>query len=126
MWQRPSLFSGECGEAKVGMSSDASVHFGSFAPQERQGEVNSFNLSEPTLLLRLFFSSEQVRFDVVKTGQHLWVDVEHGAADAGVFVAAWGGVGAATAAEFDFAFVEMRFELGPLCGGDGLILLRRA
>ena len=51
------------------------------------------------------------------------VGAEHGAADAGVFVAAWGGVWAAAAAEFDFAFVEVRFELCPFVVGDGWVFL---
>lgn len=105
------------------MSSESALHFGSFAAHERQGEVDPFDFAEPVLGVGAVSSLEKAGFDVVEAWQHFGVDVEHGAADAGVFVAAWGGVGAATAAEFDFAFVEVCFEFCPVVVGDGRIFL---
>ena len=105
------------------MSSESALHLGSLAAQERQGEVDPFDFAEPVLSVGAVSAFEKAGFDVVEAREHLGVDVEHGAADAGVFVAAWGGVWAAAAAEFDFAFVEVRFELCPFVVGDGWVFL---
>jgi hypothetical protein len=57
-------------------------------------------------------------FDLVETFEHDGVDVEHGAADAGMLVLAGRGVGTTALSELDFAFVEVNLELVPLRGGD--------
>ena len=108
---------------QVGVSLESALYFGSLAAKEREGEVDPFDFTEPVLGVGTASSLEQAGLDVIEAGQHRGVDVEHGAADAGVFVAAWGGVWAAAAAEFDFAFVEVRFELCPFVVGDGWVFL---
>ncbi len=62
-------------------------------------------------------------FELVEAVDHLWVDVEHRAADAGVLVLARGSVGACAGAEFDLAFVEVLLELGPFSVADRAVLV---
>ena len=79
----------------------------------------ALDLAEPALGLGVVAAGEQVGVDLVEAVDHLGVDAQHWAADAGVFVFAGCGVGASVLAEFDFAFVEVLLELGPFGVGDG-------
>ena len=57
-----------------------------FVAKVGQGEVDAFDFAEPALVLGALAAVLKVGFDVGEPGDHLEVDVEHGAADAGVFV----------------------------------------
>jgi hypothetical protein len=54
------------------------------------------------------------------------VDAEHGAADAGVFVAAGSAVGTAAVAEFEFPGLEVLLELRPFLGGGFAVFVGRS
>lgn len=56
--------------------------------QQPEREVESFDLAEPALGGRVPPPVFEIGFELVKSEGHLWVDVEHGAADAGVLVCA--------------------------------------
>jgi hypothetical protein len=79
------------------------------------------SISRASLGYGVFAAGDQVGVDFVEAVDHLGVDAQHGAADAGVFVFARGGVWASALAEFDFAFVEVLLELGPFVVGDGAV-----
>jgi hypothetical protein len=96
---------------------------GALVPQEAKGEVDAFQLAEPTLGLGAGPPGEQVDLQFLEPGQHLGVDAQHRAADAGVFVLAGGAVGAAAGAQFDLALVEVLLELVPLPAGGLAVLL---
>jgi hypothetical protein len=70
-----------------------------------------------------FTAGQEVGFEFVEPADHLGVDVEHRAADAGVFVLAGGAVGAGAGTEFDLALVEVLLELLPLVGRGLAVLL---
>jgi hypothetical protein len=93
-----------------------------FAVGEREGEVDAFEFPDPAFRLSSGPAGVEVGFDLVEAADHLGVDAQHRAADAGVLVLARCGVGSAAVAEFDFAFVEVSLELGPLVGGGGPVL----
>ncbi|MGX1818122.1 hypothetical protein ACWIGD_30465 [Streptomyces albidoflavus] len=61
---------------------------------------------------------DQVPLQLFESGQHLGVDLEDRAADAGVLVLAGGPVGASAVAQLDLALLEVLLELGPLLLGD--------
>jgi hypothetical protein len=56
-----------------------------FAAQEGEGEVDAFDLALPVLVNGSSLAGEEILFDLVEAGQHLGVDAEHRAADAGMF-----------------------------------------
>lgn len=64
----------------------------SLAAQEGEGEVEAVDLASPVLCDGAFTAGEEVLLQLVKAGQHLRVDAEHWATDAGVFVLAGGPV----------------------------------
>lgn len=78
-----------------------------------KGEVDALEFSQPALRLGEFAAGYEIDIDFVEPGDHAGVYFEHGAADAGVFVFAWGGIGPGAVAELDFAFVEVFFEFSP-------------
>ena len=98
----------------------------SLVPQEGQREVESLDLTAPSLGLGAFPAGEQVGFDLIQPGQHLGVYLQDGASDAGEFVLAGGAVGAAAGTEFHLALVEVVLELGPLCVGGRPVFIGRA
>ena len=63
------------------MSAEPSLHVGSLTAQERQGEVDPFDFTEPILGVGAVSAFEQARFDVIEAWQHFGVDVQHGAAE---------------------------------------------
>lgn len=84
-----------------------------FGSQEGQGHVDTFDLAGPALGLGAGAAVEQVGFEFVEPYEHLRVDVQHRAADAGVFVPAGRAVRASAGAEFDLALIEALVELSP-------------
>lgn len=54
----------------------------SFLAEERQGEVDAFDFTEPALGFGSGPAGQKVDFDLIKAGQHLRVDVEHGTPEA--------------------------------------------
>ena len=72
----------------------------------------------PSAIVCFGESGDQIRADLFEAQLLVGVDAEEGAADAGVFVDAGGGVGAAAGAEFDFAVFEVVEELVPFGVGD--------
>jgi hypothetical protein len=56
--------------------------------EERQCEVDAFDLAEPAFGLGSLETVEEIGLELAQAGEHLGVDVEHGAADAGVRVVA--------------------------------------
>ncbi|GGW35382.1 hypothetical protein GCM10010340_11290 [Streptomyces griseoloalbus] len=71
------------------------------APQEGEGEVESFDLTLPSLGGRPLTSGEEILLQFIEPRDHLRVDRKHRAADAGVFVLAGSPVGASAGAEFE-------------------------
>src|SRR5690606_38130548 len=90
--------------------------------QEGKGEVDALDLALPALGDRPLATLDQVLLQFVETGQHLGVDVQHRAADAGVFVCAGRPVGPAAGPQLDPALVEVLLEVVPLLGA-GLAVL---
>jgi hypothetical protein len=74
--------------------------------QEGQGEVQALDLAVPAFLPGGVAAGGQVGLDLVEPGHHPGVDVQDGAADAGVLVLAGGAVGTAAGADLDFALIE--------------------
>ncbi|QYN33669.1 hypothetical protein K1T35_35100 [Pseudonocardia sp. DSM 110487] len=97
----------------------------SLLPNVAEGEIEAVDLTEPALLLGAFAAGAQVGFELIESGQHLRVDLQHGAADAGVLMRTRGAVGAGAATELDLALVEVLLELGPLLVGRRAVLLGR-
>ena len=88
-----------------------------------QGEVDIFDFTVPAFVFGSLASGDEIGFDVIEPVQHSWVDIQQWATHASMFVDAWCGVGSAACAEFDFAFVEVGFKLGPFVVGDRPVLL---
>lgn len=84
--------------------------------EEGEGEIDAFDLTDPALGFGACSAVEEIGFELREAVQHLGVDVEHRAADAGVFVLARGAVGTSAGAEFDLAAVEVLLEFVPLFG----------
>jgi hypothetical protein len=111
---------------EVGAAAERPAGLISLLAQELQGEIEPVYFAEPPLLLSARPAIEQVGLELVETGQHLRVDLQHRAPDAGVLVRARSAVGAGASAEFDLAFVEVLLELGPLLVGGRPVLLGEA
>src|SRR5271154_6819671 len=62
--------------------------FLSFLPEEGEGEVDAFDLAEPPLGLCPCPAGQEVGLNLVEPGQHLRVDADHGASEAGVLMLA--------------------------------------
>ncbi|WP_157187543.1 hypothetical protein [Nocardia vinacea] len=54
-----------------------------FLPKEGQCEIDSLDLAESSFSLGSFTSANEVVFDLGQSREHLRVDIEHGAPDAG-------------------------------------------
>jgi hypothetical protein len=76
----------------------------SLASKMVKGQVEAFEFTEPALLLGACAALGQVELELVEPEEHLRVDVQAGAADAGVFMLARGGIRAPAPAELDLAF----------------------
>lgn len=83
------------------------------------------SISEPAFGVGSFETVEEIGLELVQAGEHLGVDVEHWAADAGVLMVAGGAVGAAAVGELDLAVVEVGLELGPFLVGGRPVLVGR-
>jgi DNA mismatch repair protein MutH len=88
------------------------------AAEEVQGQIDAVDLAEPPFCLGSGTAGLQVDFDLVQAREHVGVDVQDGAAQAGVLVLAAGSVGAGAVAELDFAAVEVFLEVVPFAAGD--------
>jgi hypothetical protein len=93
--------------------------------EEGEGEVESFDFSEPALVCGSAAAAQKVVFDLVEAGQHLRVNGEHGATQTRMLMLARGPVGACAASQFDFALVEVLLETEPFGFGDRPVLVRR-
>lgn len=71
-----------------GVHRGGSLRLSSFAVQEGQSEVESFDLTSPSFSDRALATSKQAGFQFVEAGQHRRVDAEHGTADTGVLMGA--------------------------------------
>jgi len=76
------------------------------------------SFAEPAFCFGSDAAGDQVGVDLVETFEHDGLNVEHGAADAGMLVLAGRGVRTPALSELDFALVEVDLELVPLRGGD--------
>lgn len=97
--------------------------FFAFALEEVEREVDPLDLPEPALSFGARSSSEEIGLYLLQSIEHLGVDAEHRAPDAGVLVTAWGRVGASAIAQFELALVEVLLEFGPLGVGDWPVFL---
>lgn len=61
----------------------AAAGFISLAAQEGESEVDTFDLTDPTFGFSVLPPVEEVLLKLVQAGQHLRVDIQHRAADAG-------------------------------------------
>lgn len=84
-----------------------------FLAEEGQGEVDAFYLTEPAFVFGAITAGQEVVFDFIEAGQHLRIDVDHGASQAGRPHAGkrWRRSGASS--QLDFALVEVIFEAEP-------------
>lgn len=98
----------------------------SFLAEERQGEVDAFDFTEPALGLGSDPAGQKVALDLVKAGQHLRINADHGASQASVLMLARSRVGPGAPAQFDFALVEVLLEPEPFDAGHGAVLVGRA
>ncbi|MFD5771412.1 hypothetical protein ACFWIN_37060 [Streptomyces sp. NPDC127049] len=97
---------------------------GLFRADQRQGQIDPLDLAEPLLLLGPFATQGEVLLDLRESGQHLRVDLQNGAADAGMLVLAGRPVGASAVPELDLASIEVFLELGPLrCSDVGVFVV---
>jgi hypothetical protein len=85
-------------------------------------DLEAFDLARPAACVRFFEAGEEVGVDLGEPAVLAGIGSEEGAAEAGVFVDAWGCVGAAADPELDFAFLEVGEELVPFFVGDVAIL----
>lgn len=92
------------------------LRVGAFLFEELECEVDALKFAQPTLILCKLTAGDEIGIDLVETFDHARVNLEHGAADAGVFVFAGCRVGAAAVPQLYFAFVEVLLEFSPLCG----------
>lgn len=102
---------------------ETTMHVVAFGEEAGECEVDSFDFALPAFGFGAFTSLDQVGFDLGQAWDHFRVDVQHRAANAGVFVGAGCGVGPSAGAEFDFTFVEVRFDVCPFFCGDGAVFL---
>ncbi|OEU86855.1 hypothetical protein DB35_24945 [Streptomyces abyssalis] len=56
--------------------------------QEREGEVDTFDLADPAFGLGPCATFQKIGFQLIQPGEHLGIDVQHRAADASVLVLA--------------------------------------
>jgi hypothetical protein len=78
-----------------------------------QGEFKAVHLSAPSFLLCTFPPGSQVGLEFIQPEDHPWFHMQHGAANAGVFVCTRRAIGLAAGTEFDLAFVEVFLEFFP-------------
>jgi hypothetical protein len=97
--------------------SRASRCVGQLVLEEPEGEVDAFELAEPPFCFGELASGDEVGVNLVEALDQDRVNLKQGAADAGMFVLAGGGVGAPAVAEFDFAFIEVFLEFFPFRAG---------
>ncbi|MGW0252623.1 hypothetical protein ACWDYH_38970, partial [Nocardia goodfellowii] len=95
----------------------------SFVAEARQSAIDAFDFAQPALRGGPAFAIFEIGFELVEAGQHGRVDVELATAQAGVLMLATGAVWPCTGAEFDFAFVEVFFELSPFGFSGGPVFL---
>ncbi|WP_253787880.1 hypothetical protein [Nocardia amikacinitolerans] len=92
----------------------------SFVAEAGQSAIDAFDLAQPALGRGPAFAIFEIGFELVEAGQHCRVDVELATAQAGVLMLATGAVWPRAGAEFDFAYVEVFFELSPFGFWGGL------
>lgn len=107
------LLAGSWDSEVDGRASGSSLSFLALGAKEGEREVDALDLAEPILLVGPPKAREEVGFEFFEAVEHLRVDVEHRASDAGMFVLAGGTVGAPAGAEFDLSAVEVLLELVP-------------
>ena len=86
--------------------------------------MEAFDLAGPAVGVGLVEPGQEVGVDLGEPCELSGIGPQEGAAEAGVFVDAWGGVGAAAGPELDFAFLEVGEELVPFVVGDVAVLDR--
>ncbi|MFI1628114.1 hypothetical protein ACH4YO_28795 [Streptomyces noursei] len=82
-----------------------------------EADLESFDFAEPAVGAGLADALAKVLDDLDESGSLAWVDLEDGAANAGVFVLARGPVGAPAGAQGDLAELEVLLEVAPLLLG---------
>lgn len=82
LWSRRDLSA----EGDDLISSEAQ-RLSAFVGEEAQGQVKALEFAEPALLLCASAPVKEVGLKFVEAWEHAWVDAQHRAAQAGVFVA---------------------------------------
>ncbi|MGW0916638.1 hypothetical protein ACWD1Z_33670 [Streptomyces sp. NPDC002784] len=82
-----------------GWSLNSALGLVALRAEEGEGEVDALDLTDQAFGLSLRPSLQEVCFELGEPSEHPGIDVEHRAADAGVFVLAGGAVGASAGAE---------------------------
>ena len=77
----------------------------------------SLDLRRANLRDRASASTDRVDFGFVAARQHLWIDREHWAPDAGVFVCTRCAVGTSARPQLDASIVEVLLKFAPLVAG---------
>ena len=107
-----------CGDAEVdSWSLCPALGLIALGAEKGESEVGAFDLADPALGFGVCSAGEEVGLQLREAGQHLGIDVQHRAADAGVLVLAEGAVGASAGTEFDLAAVEVLVEHGDVAAG---------
>ena len=101
----------------------AATHLFEFVFGAGEADFEAVDLAGPATVVGFGDSGEQVGVDLGEPWQLGGIGAQQRATQAGVFVLAWCGVGAAARAELDFAFLEVGEELVPFVVGDVAIFL---
>lgn len=111
--------------AEVDLAGDARQpqRVGPLVAQALEGPVDPLDLAQPAPGLGACPPLLQVGLQLVQTGQHLRVDMQLGAPQAGVLMRAVCPIWTPAGAELDLALVEELLELGPLLLGGRAVLL---
>ncbi|MFB4285574.1 hypothetical protein ACBJ59_60680 [Nonomuraea sp. MTCD27] len=95
----------------------------SLLAKEGESEVDAFDLTEPALGFGSGSASHKVDFNFIESGQHRRVNIDHWASRAGMLMLARGCIGTGASSEFDFAPVEVPFQIEPLLFADRAIFV---
>jgi hypothetical protein len=97
--------------------SSGTVEAGEFPDCGFAAGFQAGDFTEPAVEFGFFDAFGEVRDDFDDAFPLFGVDSQHGASDAGMFVLAWGAIGSAAGAQFEFAFMEVLAELDPFLFG---------
>jgi hypothetical protein len=88
-----------------------------------EADLQAFDFAEPSLCAGFLDPGQEVVADVDESLALGWVGSQEGAAKAGMFVDAGGGVGAPAGAQRDLAVLEVAEEFLLFLGGGGAVFL---